>query len=213
MRTIAISYDQIMKDLARGSSVALMIRHAERPHIDRSDPTFGETLPLTPDGEAAAISLGNLLVPIASETSFASSPMSRTRMTARKIAEGMGICRPQVDEYDVLGNSSFYFTDQRELFEAFQGHDIYPMMERYLQGGPLAGLGDMSVATERLERWIDKHRRGRLSIFVTHDLYTAAFLTVRRVAEFTARRWIGFLEGAAVIDDVRGVRRYAYVRM
>ena len=207
-----MSYGELLVELKNGARVALMIRHAERPHIDRTDPTFGETLALTPAGQAAAFDLGTLLAPLAGDVEFHSSPMNRTRETARQIARGMGIAAPAVREWEVLGNSSFYFTCQRELFEAFKGHDIYPMMDGYLHGKPLAGLGDLHTASDRLEEWVDRHHARRFAIFATHDLYAAAFLTARNAAEFTAKNWIGFLESAAIIDSPDGSRSYAYVR-
>jgi len=206
-----MTYEELAGLLSQGARVALMIRHAERPHIDRDDPTFGETLALTPAGEAAAVELGKAFAPFAGEAEFHSSPMNRTRTTARKIAEGMGIREPAIAEHEVLGNSSFYFTDQRALFEAFRGNDIYPMMENYLRGGTLAGLGDLHAASDKLERWIDAHHEKRFAVYATHDLYNAAFLTARHAAEFTAERWIGFLESAAIIDRTGGSRLYAYV--
>ena len=208
-----MTYTELGHELAEGSRVAMMVRHAERPHIDRSDPTFGETLALTPAGEEAAFELGHRLRAFASEAEFHSSPMSRTRATARGIAAGMGIKDVKVREWEELGNGSFYFTDQRALFEAFKGHNIYPMMDGWLHGRHLAGLGDMRKATDMLEEWIDAHRARRLAVFATHDLYNAAFLTVRGAAEFTAERWFGFLESAAIIDRPDGSRRYAYVRL
>jgi len=206
-----ITYSELANLLADGARVALMIRHAERPHIDRNDPTFGETLALTSAGEQAALNLGRIFAPFAGEAEFHSSPMNRTRTTARKLAEGMGLTSASIAEHDVLGNSSFYFTDQHALFEAFKGHDIYPMMESYLHGRTLAGLGDLYTASDMLERWIDAHHDKRLAIYATHDLYNAAFLTARQAAEFSAKRWIGFLESAAIIDRADGSRTYAYV--
>ena len=210
--TSQATYGELLAELQDGARVALMIRHAERPHIDRNDPTFGETLALTSAGQAAAFELGTLLAPLSGDVEFHSSPMNRTRETARQIARGMGIATPVIREWEELGNSSFYFTCQRELFEAFKGQDIYPMMDGYLHGKPLAGLGDLHAASDRLEEWVNRHHARRFAVFATHDLYTAAFLTARKAAEFTAKNWIGFLESAAIIDRPDGSRLYAYVR-
>ena len=206
-----ITYDELILELQAGASAGLMMRHAERPHIDREDPTFGESLSLTAEGEALAQELGKKFQAFAEETEFHSSPMNRTRTTARRFAEGMGVDEPDIAESDELGNGSFYFTDQLALFEAFKGRDIYPMMEDYLHGKPLAGMGDIKAASNRLEKWINEHHNKRFSLFVTHDLYTAAFLTARNAAEFTASRWLGFLDSAAIIKYPNGSRRYEYV--
>lgn len=208
-----MTYDNLLAELNDGARVALMIRHAERPHIDRTDPTFGETLALTSNGQVAAFDLGTQFKCFSDNVEFHSSPMNRTRETARQIALGMGIASPAIHEWEELGNSSLYFTCQRELFEAFKGHDIYPMMAGYLHGEPLAGLGDLHAASDRLEEWIDQHHKRRLTIFATHDLYTAAFLTARNAADFTVSNWIGFLESAAIIDATNGTRRYAYIQL
>ena len=81
-----LTYGDLLAELKGGARVALMIRHAERPHIDRTDPTFGETLALTPAGQAAAFDLGTLLAPMSGDVEFHSSPMNRTRETARQLA-------------------------------------------------------------------------------------------------------------------------------
>ena len=54
-----MTYGDLLAGLKDGARVVLMIRHAERPHIDRTDPTFGETLALTPAGQAAEFTATN----------------------------------------------------------------------------------------------------------------------------------------------------------
>ena len=89
-----ITYDELILELQAGASAALMMRHAERPHIDREDPTFGESLSLTAEGEESAQELGKKFQAFAEETEFHSSPMNRTRTTARRrsMPEGGGSC-------------------------------------------------------------------------------------------------------------------------
>ena len=92
--------------LRAGNRVLLMTRHAERPHIDHEDPSFGAELPLTADGEEMSRAFGRLIRPFADDVQFASSPLRRTMMTAECIAEGMGIAHPDISPEDALGNST-----------------------------------------------------------------------------------------------------------
>lgn len=46
-----MTLEDLKDELRRGARVALLIRHAERPKMDPDDPTFGDALELTYEGE------------------------------------------------------------------------------------------------------------------------------------------------------------------
>ena len=111
--------------LRAGNRVLLMTRHAERPHIDHEDPSFGATLPLTADGEEMSRAFGRMLRDFASVVQFASSPLRRTMMTTECIAEGMGVAHPDISPEDALGNGTFYFADQHAVWEEFRDGSFF----------------------------------------------------------------------------------------
>jgi hypothetical protein len=208
-----MNLDEVKNELRQGSRVLLMVRHAERPHIDHDDPTFGAALPLTEGGRLAAEAYGARLREFAADTQFYASPLRRTVMTAEAIARGMGLASPIIPTDDKLGNDTFYFADQHAVFELFRDGSFYEKVFAYLRDGRQIGFADLYAATDTLEAWVLARFTGRLGIFTTHDLYNGAFLKARGVVEsFTEETWIKFLDAAAIIVRPDGDRRYALVR-
>ena len=203
----------ICSELDRGNRVLLMVRHAERPPISDDDPTFGETLPLTETGRQTSRQLGEMLRAYAGETQFLASPLLRTVMTAQGIAAGMGIPDAPIPTAPELGNSSFYFSNQREVYELFSQSDFFDEIFGYLARGTLRGFNEIHTASDRLEEWCLERFTGRLGIFTTHDLYIGAYLHARGVeTHFTRANWLRFLDAAAIILAPDGTRRYALMR-
>ncbi len=208
-----MNLDEVKNKLRQGSRVLLMVRHAERPHIDHDDPTFGAALPLTEGGRLAAEAYGARLREFAADTQFYASPLRRTVMTAEAIARGMGLASPIIPTDDKLGNDTFYFADQHAVFELFRDGSFYEKVFAYLRDGRQIGFADLYAATDTLEAWVLARFTERLGIFTTHDLYNGAFLKARGVVEsFTEETWIKFLDAAAIIVRPDGDRRYALVR-
>ncbi len=208
-----MNLEDVKSELRQGNRVLLMVRHAERPHIDHEDPTFGAALPLTENGLRAAEAYGTRLREFADVVQFYASPLRRTVMTAEAIARGMGVASPDIPTDDKLGNDTFYFADQHAVFELFRDGSFYEKVFAYLRDGRQIGFADLYAATDTLEAWVLARFTGRLGIFTTHDLYNGAYLKARGVVEsFTVETWIQFLDAAAIIISPDGHRRYALVR-
>ena len=204
--------DGLIGEIRRGARVALMVRHGERPKMDPDDPTFGDALELTYDGTRTAKKLGALLKEFAGDVQFAASPLTRTRMTAECIAEGMGVVKPEIPTDERLGNGSFYYDDPAEVLEVFKPKNFFPACIEYFHTAHQRGFRDLYAATDEFEKWIDARWKSRLFVISTHDLYIAAFLYARKVGEFSKENWTRFLDGGAIIDGPDGTRRYALVR-
>ena len=208
-----MNLDEVKNELRQGCRVLLMVRHAERPHIDHEDPTFGAALPITENGRLAAEAYGARLRAFAQDVQFYASPLRRTVLTAQAIARGMGLAAPSIPTDDKLGNDSFYFADQPAVFELFRDGSFYDKDFAYLRDGRQTGFADLHAATDALEDWCLARFTGRLGIFTTHDLYDGAFLVARGVVpSFTVETWVQFLDAAAIILSPDGRRRYALVR-
>jgi|GEM_PF-248643 len=208
-----ITIEELKEEILRGSRVILMVRHAERPKMDPNDPSFGDALELTYDGTRTARKLGEMLAEFRGNVGFYASPLTRTRMTAACIAEGMGIANPSIPTDDLLGNGSFYYEDASEVLEIFKPNNFFPACFEYFRTGRQRGFRELHQATDEMEKWLfDRFERG-LFVVATHDLYVAAFLVARgAVGEFTRENWVRFLDGAAIIVSPDGTRRYALVR-
>jgi len=208
-----ITLSDLASELRRGTRVALMVRHAERPKMDPDDPSFGDALALTYDGVRTAKKLGALLKEFADDVQFAASPLTRTRMTAACIAEGMGLPDAEIPTDDLLGNGSFYYEDASQVLEVFKPSNFFPACFEYFRTAHQRGFRELYAATDDFERWIAARFKGRLFVIATHDLYVAAFLYARKaVGEFTRENWIRFLDGGAILVAPDGTRRYALVR-
>lgn len=208
-----LSLADVLSELDGGSRVILQVRHAERPKIDPNDPTFGDKLPLTEEGERSARLFGELLSSYRGEVDFISSPLLRTRMTASLIAEGMGRKNARIPAYERLGNGTFYYNDPAEVMEIFKPVNFFTACFGYMRTGKMEGFNDLAKASDMLEEWLLEKAGPRLTIAATHDLYIAAFLAARKVyTDFSRETWPRFLDAAAIMIHPDGARDYAFVR-
>ena len=212
-KTGELSLEDVCSLVRGGERVLLMTRHAERPHIDHEDPSFGWELPITEEGQSASRKFGKALRQFAGVVQFAASPLRRTVMTASCIAEGMGVEQPHIPTHDCLGNGTFYFADAHAIWEEFRDGSFFQKCFDYFEKGTYRGFADLHAASDALEEWCLAHFTAPLAIFTTHDLYIAAYLAARTViSRFTLENWPRFLDSAAIIIAPDGTRRYALVR-
>ena len=211
---IEMTLSDVERALKGGSRVVLQVRHAERPKMDPTDPTFGDALPLTAEGVRTARLLGESLAPFADSVQFLASPLRRTRMTAELVAEGMGIASPDILVDGRLGNASFYYRDMLEVLHVFTPpENFFPASIEYMNTGRMRGFNDLYESSDALESWLLGQFTSRLMVATTHDLYIAAFLsTCGAYNERSRDTWPRFLDAGAIILDPDGTRRYALVR-
>ena len=209
---LEMTIDEIVGELRRGTRVALMVRHAERPKMDPNDPSFGDALPLTYEGRRTARKLGAWLREFADDVQFCASPLRRTRMTAECIAEGMGVPGIEIPTDELVGNGTFYYDDPAKVLEVFKPANFFPACCEYFEKGEQRGFNNLHAATDDFEKWIAVNMRKRLFVITTHDLYVAAFLTARKVGTFSRENWVRFLDAGAILVGPDGSRRYALVR-
>ena len=208
-----LTLEDVRALLRAGNRVLLMTRHAERPHIDHEDPSFGQELPITEDGQTMSRAFGAAFRPFAGIVQFASSPLRRTMMTTECIAEGMGLSQADIAPYDALGNGTFYFADPHAVWEEFRDGSFFRKCFVYFEKGTFRGFAELHAATDALEEWCLAHFTAPFAVFATHDLYIAAFLAARTViSRFTEANWPRFLDSAAIILAPDGTRHYALVR-
>lgn len=195
-----------------GVRCCLQVRHAERPRIDPNDPSFGDALALTDEGQRTARCLGEALVALKDETTFWSSPLRRTVMTAELIAEGMGLESPPIPTDGRLGNETFYFADPAEVLDVFKPENFFNACFKYYHDGEMRGFHNLYEASDRLEAWLKERLEKKLLIATTHDCYIAAYLAAKTRYEFTRETWPRFLDGGATLVYPNGSIAYALVR-
>jgi hypothetical protein len=209
-----MSLEALAAELRRGARAILMVRHAERPKMDPTDPTFGDSLSLTKEGIRTARLFGEALSDFADDVQFLSSPLLRTRMTAKLIAEGMGIGDPEISVCGCLGNESFYYNDTLEVLHVFTPpENFFPASFEYMRTGRMRGFNELGPSSDALEKWLFDRFNRRLMVVATHDLYIAAFLSSRGAyGERSRDTWPRFLDAAAILVEPDGSRRYSMVR-
>lgn len=185
--------------LAHGGRAALFIRHSERPAIDAADKNFGQHLGLTPNGIEQARAAGRHLAGF-QDARFLASPMNRCRLTARYIADGMGLETSAVEDADTLGVRGFFYDDPYAVQEVMRQQGYMAYMLDYLRDGSAPHSKPIGLATEKTINWLKDQMTTRLGVFVSHDIFIASVLTGLKLRTYTADNWVGFLHGAAFIQ-------------
>ena len=209
-----LNVSELVNRVLDGERAVFMVRHAERPKMDPDDPTFGDALKLTDEGCRTSLELGRILSPIAPlGVQFHASPLTRTRMTAALIAEGMGLGGAEVPTDELLGNGSFFYDDPAQVLDVFRPENFFNACFEYFRTGEQRGFKNLYQATEACERWLLERFERRLYVVATHDCYIAAFLAAKKaIAEFSRENWPRFLDGGAILLKADGSREYALVR-
>lgn len=204
----------ILREFAGGSRVLLLVRHAERPHIDNEDRTFGGALPLTPAGERMSRDFGAMLREAAdSGVQFRASPLLRTVLTARFVAEGMGLPSAEIPPDEKIGNSCAFVEDPLKIWELFRDHGFFRKMGVYLETGEQYGFVPLAEAADRFEEYVLSLFTGRFGIFTTHDVYIAAYAKGRgMLPKVEVENWPRFMDSAAIVLRPDGTKGYAFVR-
>lgn len=212
MNNVEISIDDVRSALGRGERVLLFVRHSERPRIEFDDRSFGFELALTPHGAELARTFGERLKGASDDLQFRASPLRRTMMTAELIAAGLGV-EGAIAADSRIGNDSSFVSSQEDLWRLFSDGKFFSHMDAYLKTGRQLGFNPLESAASAFEEYALSHFRSQLGIFVTHDIYVAAFLHARGVKrDFCRDNWPCFLDSAAIFLRQDGTRSYALVR-
>ena len=219
----AIGLDAVKSSLDEGRRVTFLIRHAERPPLDPSDTSFGETLPITEHGQRTAERFGAMLSGIVSPdlVKFYSSQTFRTIQTACAISKGLGVAPGgaglghgvYVD--DVLGGDTPFFGALDERMALIAEGRYMERLNEYYRTGTQKGYKPLGPATEAMEHALDRLHQGRsgLVVAVTHDINVASFLAGRGVvAEYDNATWPHYLDAAVLVDDCAGGVVYGVLR-
>lgn len=189
-----IAFTDIARALKRGKRVIILVRHAERPPIDKDDITHGKNLSLTDYGKSCASKFGFEL----REAAFShpiqvyTSEMKRCRQTAMRIARQVTDGPKRVPILDVLGDKTPYFLLPKDHF---------------------------AEATDRLENVLlaqrayrDTDNKPDVKVFVTHDVNVGGFLAGRGVPTlFDEINKPYFLDAAVIFIGKNGRCSYGHL--
>ena len=211
-----VNMQDISLALKRGERVSILIRHAERPPLEKNDPTFGKDLEITENGKAKADALAFALFQwckgCTSQVNTGDS--KRCEMTGLIFSERSGELGYR--RVKIAGSKCPYFGDVSErLALANEGH-YFDALNEYFKSGRQRGFNDLAEATDRVEKELwegDRYNPHQLNIFVTHDICVGCFLAGRKViTHFDESNWPKFLDAAVAFLGRNGRARYGYMR-
>ena len=177
-----------------GADVSLIIRHAEREDIPEG--TFGYDVNLTAEGTQAAEELGAALSRMRAPIVL-SSPVPRCVQTARAILRGAGSPAEVVTDRR-LGDPGAFVVDAEAAGPLFLDLPAPEIARRQLQGGTT--LPGMRPTPEGVEILLDLvasplKKKGRLYMFVTHDIILSVFVASIFRLSLEETEWPGYLDG------------------
>ena len=215
-----VGFQDIENAFMKGERVALLLRHAERPPLDKDDPTFGQGIGITAKGRMDAKVFGYALGQFTlgwGERVVSASKMTRCRDTAREIKHEL---IPWEDSgfrlSGILGEESPYFGRVSERMALANRGNYREALNVYFRTGHQQGFQNLAEATDRLEdfMWNDYSRMNpALHVMVTHDINVGCFLAGRKViAQFDDSTWPHYLDSAVCFLDRYGRARYGFMR-
>lgn len=198
-QTGAVKLTEVRDWLEEGLKVALYVRHAERPPILPDDPTFGINLPLTEKGRKQALAFGRVLAGTADSVKLWSSPMLRTRLTVRTIAEGLGLGTglPVKDAEEISVEQ--VFSDTHEVHRIMQEVGVFEYQVDYFSKGHAEAATPVAEVTDVMLGWIKKVSTADLNLFGSHDVTVGTVLAGLGLTTITIEDWVPFLTGLAMV--------------
>lgn len=215
-----VGFHDIENALLKGERVGLLVRHAERPPLEKDDPTFGKGVGITAKGRMDAKVFGYALGQFSlgfGERKVSSSTMTRYRDTAREIKlEMIPWENPGFALSGILGDESPYFGRVSERMALANKGNYRDALNEYFRMGHQQGFNDLAEATDKLEKyiWASYSRIDLpLHVMVTHDINVGCFLAGQGVIkQFDESTWPHYLDAAVGFLDRYGRVRYGYMR-
>ena len=215
-----VNFQDIENALMKGERVVLLLRHAERPPLEKDDPTFGKGIGITAKGRLNAKVFGYALGEFTlgwGERIVTSSMMTRCRNTAREIlCEMIPWEEPGFGLSAILGDESPYFGRVSERMALANKGNYRESLNEYFRTGHQQGFQNLAEATDKLEEyiWNDYSRLNpALQVMVTHDINVGCFLAGQKViTQFNDSTWPRYLDSAVCFLDRYGRARYGFMR-
>ena len=188
----------------RDVDASLVVRHAEREEIPEG--TFGYDVSLTAQGVRAAERLGAALSDRRTINAV-SSPVPRCVHTARAILRGAGLSSEVATERR-LGDPGAFVLDPEISGPLFLELPIPEIARRQLQDtAPLPGMRPTAWGVEIMLGLTTGSlgRKGRLTVYVTHDVILAVLVASIFQSPLEEIGWPGYLEGLLSWRSASGV--------
>jgi hypothetical protein len=113
----------------------------------------------------------------------------------------MGFSDAKVENADPLGIRGFYYDDPYAVQNLMRQQGYMAYMLEYLRNGIAPFSRPIVPATLQTAKWLQGQSTSQLSVFVSHDIFIASFLTGLNIRTYSADDWVGFLHGAALVHS------------
>ena len=208
-----MSIKDVVAAVNNGFKVILIMRHADKEHLDIVGPEPSEELNVSEEGLRKSYAIGRQLEKITGEVIFYASSRIRAVMTAQEIARGMGIADIWNDKSIItdirLSNSGFYYKNAAMIWKLFRDGVFYDKAAEYIKKGTLDGFNPMKEATQRFEEFILGIKHGDLTIIVSHYLIVSSFLNIKGIWDLQDQ--LQPLDSASIIISPAKDITYAFV--
>lgn len=178
--------------------VTVVMRHAERPPLEKGDMTFGRELPLTEKGVCDAEALGARLSAFCHghDIVFFYGESLRCRMTAECMARQIKGAMLANAPLPFLGGASPFLGSVEDRLALAGEGDYIGALNKYFATGGQCGFNELCGASAAFTRGLAAAQRTRIGMFVTHDLNVACHAAGTGVQTiFTDESWPSFLSG------------------
>ncbi|EHQ36148.1 histidine phosphatase family protein [Methanoplanus limicola] len=196
------SIENNLTDFSDVSSVAMIIRHAERGIIPENESGFHVNL--TDKGENDSIKFGEEVNKILRKSGFDldiyTSPVPRCLNTAENIIKGTDReILYKISSY--LGDPGVYISDDTIAGEAFLNRNASDVIDEYLKKGEMKGFHKPEEAGNRLLSLISKslNNQNNFTVHISHDAIIAPFVHHLVGNNSGIIIWPDFLEGMIFI--------------
>lgn len=208
-----MSIQDVIAAVNNGFKVILIMRHADKEHLDDLGLAPDEGLRVSEEGLRKSYELGAQFEKIKGGVIFYASSRIRAVMTAQAIACGMGLADIWNDKSIItdirLSNSGFYYKNAAMIWKLFRDGVFYEKATEYMQKGKLDGFNPMKEATKKFEEFILGIKHGDLTIIVSHYLIISSFLNIQGIWDLKNR--VQPLDSACIIVSSAKDLTYAFV--
>ncbi len=187
------------------SSVALVVRHAEKTGSQATNPIVHS--PISEKGKEDSRRFGRKISALFPRiVMIKSSPIARCLSTADRIVAGTDQVI-NILPSNRLGDPGAFVTDDKIGWEIFQRFDVEEVVRRQLEGERLEGMREVREGAKLLleEMLEDLKQMNGLVVYVTHDAILCPFVGYLTNTLITPTNWFGFLDGAYLWLEGNGV--------
>lgn len=184
--------------LELGGGVTVVMRHADRPPLEKGDMTFGRELPLTEKGIRDAEALGARLSSFCNgrDIAFFYGESLRCRMTAECMARQIKGAMLANAPLPFLGGASPFLGNVEDRLALARAGNYIGALNEYFATGRQRGFNELRGATAAFAGALAAAQSARIGVFVTHDLNVACYAAgTGAQSSFTDESWPSFLSG------------------